>query len=1509
MLKKMNHLFSVILSLFLLFTSVLTPIRAEGEDPETEPPVETTVVEEETEIMEEEPVEIPEESVEEPEEVIAETEEPAEEIPEEVTPEEETPAEEVQEEETVPMADGQTVTVTYELPEGATLVIDGQTVTGTYTYTVTDYDGSIFLPEEAPEKPGYVFWRWNVTANGKSQGNNYYQHDAVDILDCYDGVCSVMEDENISVICVPEFNRILSFSVSYHLNMEGATLGDSSEAVITRSYENKTEGQFNFPRPYKQGKEYLGWAFEETATTSINIHALFQAVEAGNTSVDLYAVWTEATTYEVIYNVNPEEGYLYLDETNQPVYQHTDYYCNDIQLWHPWATFLYPKSTVPGKIFAGWEYDTETSDDDVDYPGRQIWFINSWAIRFDENNQHIRTALWADGETYTLRLHLNGGTLSNRSEYVSDFTMDGDTALVPITQFDVDQGMVLPTSGYNTFDVKWPIENNGRDLKGWSTEAEPSETTELYENLGDVFDEAPAADIDLYAVWDEPASQEQTYTVIYNLNGGTLTVNGTQYTETYSEEVEAGTPYELKGDIVREGYTFDNYDLEISGNTLGTIQPGELLENYDIYPEAGSTLTVNARWWQNLDFTIRYVINLESAVFAETGTSEDILVEKNTSSFKLNGATPTSATMHFTGWGFTPEDTVGVQDLDEIRERVQNGETEITLYAIWEENEPSYTVRYVLGEGESWIGDTPQTEFVLSLDESHECITNIPQTKGKDFGYWSVRKQSDPDTELCTLNEGVSIDPAEFEIENGDVLILTAGWWNKVGIIWYNANAENAYIISEDVSSGELVQHPGGRQRVTYAEMIQVGITAVRENYTLAGWALDPNGEVVYKDGEKVPFETLFAQGSSVDLYAVWADKTYTVSFYLNKGTLEGYTANSKGLVKATVSAEQFASLVPVRNGYTFTGWYSDSKLKKQVTPEEFAALPKNMTLYAGWTGNEYYVILHANSEKAHFIVDDVSAGGQVETESDYISAVFGKESVITSKPVRAGFTFKGWATTPESTDIVYKNGTKYKAFAEAPGNYSCVDLYAVWSKNTYKITYNLKGGSIEGLPVKKNVSTETYTVEEITTIKTPTRNGYIFAGWFTDSKCKKEYAVASFDPENAPANLTLYAKWTAKSYKINYVLNVSDKSALPYYDQEKYGDLAAVFVAGTENATYENELNRTGVDATVDGFVYNKKQKMTVKGGVRGLTFLGWSRDPNATTATYKAGKSYKNYSPDGEDVTLYAVWKKTTYTIKFNLNKGSIEGYTAKNGVVTVKYDVYTPPFDLIRHPEWYLYRDGYTLTPNWFKDSKFTKPLNMGDFNRPMNLTLYAQWTPNHYIVELKATDVLSGEGFKQEDGTYTDTMTLDAVFNKKMAIKAVPVRQGYTFKGWAVSESDYEAKKVTYKKGTKYAKFASDPLEGEKVTLYAVWEPVKYTIKINANGGKVDGLKVSKGVAKTTYTCENMDAFRYLFDPEVYTRTGYTFDGLYEDKALKTPFDPDTHNLPFTNITVYVKWVKQ
>lgn len=46
----MNHLFSVILSLFLLFTSVLTPVRAEGEDPEAEPPVETTVVEEETEL-------------------------------------------------------------------------------------------------------------------------------------------------------------------------------------------------------------------------------------------------------------------------------------------------------------------------------------------------------------------------------------------------------------------------------------------------------------------------------------------------------------------------------------------------------------------------------------------------------------------------------------------------------------------------------------------------------------------------------------------------------------------------------------------------------------------------------------------------------------------------------------------------------------------------------------------------------------------------------------------------------------------------------------------------------------------------------------------------------------------------------------------------------------------------------------------------------------------------------------------------------------------------------------------------------------------------------------------------------------------------------------------------------------------------------------------------------------------------------------------------------------------
>ena len=90
---------------------------------------------------------------------------------------------------------------------------------------------------------------------------------------------------------------------------------------------------------------------------------------------------------------------------------------------------------------------------------------------------------------------------------------------------------------------------------------------------------------------------------------------------------------------------------------------------------------------------------------------------------------------------------------------------------------------------------------------------------------------------------------------------------------------------------------------------------------------------------------------------------------------------------------------------------------------------------------------------------------------------------------------------------------------AIAAGDTTAITLYAIWEKaSEYKITYKLNKGK------NNTANPKTYTSEDEIKLKKPTRSGYHFVGWYTDSKYKNEINVIEKGSEGA---LTLYAKWT----------------------------------------------------------------------------------------------------------------------------------------------------------------------------------------------------------------------------------------------------------------------------------------------------------------------------------------------------------------------------------------------
>ncbi|WP_217969346.1 InlB B-repeat-containing protein [Adlercreutzia caecimuris] len=200
------------------------------------------------------------------------------------------------------------------------------------------------------------------------------------------------------------------------------------------------------------------------------------------------------------------------------------------------------------------------------------------------------------------------------------------------------------------------------------------------------------------------------------------------------------------------------------------------------------------------------------------------------------------------------------------------------------------------------------------------------------------------------------------------------------------------------------------------------------------------------------------------------APKMYTVKYKLNGG---------KMVAANPVSYNNVLSLpTPTRAGYKFDGWYTDKNFKNKVKK----LTKKNATLYAKWS--QPYAIKYVMNKGKNHKSNPKKYGGTITLKN----------------PTRSGYTFKGWYADrkfkKKVTKLTNKNAT----------------LYAKWAKN-YKITYKLNGGkNSKGNPKKASGTVK---------LKSPTRAGYVFKGWYTNKRLTKRVTKLSMTK-----NRTVYAKW-----------------------------------------------------------------------------------------------------------------------------------------------------------------------------------------------------------------------------------------------------------------------------------------------------------------------------------------------------------------------------------------------
>ena len=607
-------------------------------------------------------------------------------------------------------------------------------------------------------------------------------------------------------------------------------------------------------------------------------------------------------------------------------------------------------------------------------------------------------------------------------------------------------------------------------------------------------------------------------------------------------------------------------------------------------------------------------------------------------------------------------------------------------------------------------------------------------------------------------------------------MTLYAVWSARTYTISYNANG----------GSGG----PGSQTKTHGIKMLISRVEPTRSGYTFLGWSTSPSASSAsYQPGE------WYYANADRTFYAVWkknAPATYTVSYDANGGS--GAPGSQIKTQDATLT---LSSTKPTRSGYTFLGWAtSASATSATYQPGGSYTANASVTLYAVWSCN------HASTKtvwdtgcKWRKVCNNCGAtlsSGTTHGPYTYGDWVFysGSQHSRYKTCIHGDYTTTEYASHNTSNRYEQYSASQHKrysycadcnsaigsvsyeghTFTNSTSNGQVVSTcklcgYTKTSAQTYTISYNANGGS--NVPASQ---TKVHGVTLTLSSTVPYRTNYEFVGWSASSSATTATYTAG-ESYTGNVSVTLFAVWKYKpaTYTVSYDAN---------------GGTGA---PGRQTKTY-------GVTLTLTTLIPTR----------RNYSFVGWSKDRNATSASYTAGGSYT----DNADVTLYAVWRydPETYSIRYNANGGT--------GAPANQSKTYGVPLTLSAVKPT---RAGYEFLGWATSRNATTSEYAPGErYTDEESVTFYAVWRyiPKTYTVSYDA----NGGGNTPASQTKTEDVTL-------ILTSTIPTRYGYTFKGWAMSSS---ATSATYQSGGSYT-------ANESVTLYAVWEINTYTVSFDANGG--------------------------------------------------------------------------
>ena len=553
-------------------------------------------------------------------------------------------------------------------------------------------------------------------------------------------------------------------------------------------------------------------------------------------------------------------------------------------------------------------------------------------------------------------------------------------------------------------------------------------------------------------------------------------------------------------------------------------------------------------------------------------------------------------------------------------------------------------------------------------------------------------------------------------------------------------------VVTLDLGGGKLGGSSDAIQIIvkkgsTFTAPMSGGLTRPDGNTGSYFMWLDGNGNS-YAPGASVPADV-------TELTVQWTAPTYTVTLNAGDGTINSgdVTSYTYGVGATLPTAGDMTY-----TGHTFKGWYDNENLTGSPVTAIGNTETGNKEYWAKWEANTYTVTLNA--------------GGGTINNGNVTGYTYGVGATLPTAGdmTYTGHTFKGWYDNENLT------GSPVTAIGNTEtGN---KEYWAKWEANTYTVTLNAGGGTINN----GNVTGYTYGVgATLPTAGDMTYTGHTFKGWYDNENLTGSPVTAIGNTETG--NKEYWAKWEINQYTV----------------------------------TVKPENGKADITITQD---YGTAITAPADPTREGYQFNGWD-------------KAFPTTMP-AENLTITAKWKVNSYTITFDTTGGSeIAPITQDYGTAIVA------PADPTR--------EGYTFI-GWDMEIPTTMPAE--------NITLKARWKDSEKPTgEIKISEnswkaflnnITFGLFFKD-----TQTVTINAADNSGESVTVE-----YLLSNKELTKTELDG--MTFTAYT--APFGIDP-DNEYIIYVRLTDKAGNTDYICSDGIVLDGTSpVIKGIENGKTYCE-------------------------------------------------------